>query len=323
MDITGRSDRSRGHPLYDLADRHGIRVFVAPTGLAETAGVKGALAAYFYPDRRAVNRGEFPLVVATGKASELLFLQAFDRGGMSADRVDTLAFDAKTTLALHYGRPFCRADPATGRCDTAHAEREQEREAWLTAQGGDDPAAIEAFLAERPKSPYAGAARERAAWLRRMSAHPPPAPAAQWVGRRPDETFADRLPDGSAAPRSGPRTAGIPTIWRRLRTLRRERAATVRGGSCAAAHTTVRRTPSALPSARACRLAGATWTWALGCCANCATLRRSSDRCRLRGDPPGRLAEWRESQRARGRAVLVAAGRVQYRLTAAEGRWPH
>ena len=74
------------------------------------------------------------------------------------------------------------------------------------------PESIEAFLAASPDGPRAEAARERLALLRRLAEPPPPVPAgptAPWIGRRPGETFADALPDGSFGPRMAVAPAGV------------------------------------------------------------------------------------------------------------------
>ena len=207
-----------GEFLYDLAARHGGRALeinlpapAPPTREAESKGGE-LFEAIVYPGDYHYNHGEIPLVLTNAPSGKQLALSVFDYGGMPADALDALVQDAKATFEAHYGGRFCRADPATNRCDMQHAELEHDREAWLRARATDDPAEIDAFLAAWPESPHGQAARERAARLRAMAKPPlpvPPGPVAAWVGRRPGETFVDMLPDGALGPEMTVVPAGV------------------------------------------------------------------------------------------------------------------
>ena len=196
----------------DIARRHGVHALESSGERLEAAtGVAGAVEIRFYPPGRAFNRGEFPLLLASGEAGRSLFLSAFGLGGMPADRLDALVRDFKTTLESRHGRSFCRANPATRRCDAEHAEREGQREAWLRARDAGANS-IEAFLAAHPDNRHADAARRRLARLRAMAREPPrapPAPRAPWLGRNAGQVFSDLLADGSRGPEMTVAPAGL------------------------------------------------------------------------------------------------------------------
>ena len=207
IDFGGVRAARPGQAGYDLASRNGVRYFSS----WDVGGVEGLFEARLYPDKRAFARGEFPVLLTNAPSGDRLRLSVFERGGMAAEDLDALVRDAKATLEAEYGRPFCRANPATWVCDAAHAELERQREAWLRARDAGAER-IGVFLAADPHSPHADAARERLALLRRLAEPPPTGPdalAAPWVGRRPGETFADALPDGSFGPRMAVAPAGV------------------------------------------------------------------------------------------------------------------
>ena len=207
IDFGGVRVARPGQTGYDLASRNGVRYFSS----WDVGGVEGLFEARLHPDGRAFARGEFPVLLTNAPSGDRLRLSVFDRGGMAAEDLDTLVRDAKATLEVKYGRPLCRANPATWVCDAAHAELERQRESWLRSRDAG-PESIEAFLAASPDGPRAEAARERLALLRRLAEPPPPVPAgptAPWIGRRPGETFADALLDGSFGPRMAVVPAGV------------------------------------------------------------------------------------------------------------------
>ena len=189
--------------IYDLAERHGVRVAsVSDWRREKAAGKEGIFEVRLYPDRRSLHRGDFPILLTNAPAGGRLGLSVFEHGGMPSDDLDALVRDLKGTLERRYGRRFCRAHPHTGVCDTEQRELETLHEKWLEARAAGT-AAIESFLAAHPASPQAGAARRRLARLRAMAVSPPPVPpppAKRWVGRRAGETFADALDDGSPGP---------------------------------------------------------------------------------------------------------------------------
>lgn len=215
MDMGHVRAEEPGQFIYDLAARHGVRVLevkiVKTEGADEVVG-EGIFEALFYRDKRSLLRGEFPLILTNTPSGGRLVLSMFHRGGMYKDVQDALVQDAKSTFEAHYGGRFCRADPATERCDAEHAELERHREEWLQARVTGDVFEIEAFLAARPESPHARAAREHASRIRDLARHPPPVrpgPTAPWAGRHPGERFADALPDGSAGPEMTVAPAGV------------------------------------------------------------------------------------------------------------------
>ena len=210
MGFANATAEEPGQFIYDLAARHGVRI-VQPGRIESVAGAENLFETRLFLDYRAFHRGEFLMLLTNAPSGDQLRLSVFDRGEMAAEDLDALVRDAKATLEAEYGRPFCRANPATWVCDAAHAELERQLEAWLRARDAGAER-IEVFLAADPDSPHADAARERLALLRRLAEPPPPAPAAlaaPWLGRRPSETFADALPDGSSGPLMTVAPAGV------------------------------------------------------------------------------------------------------------------
>ena len=205
-----------GMAVYDLAARHGVRALQVNLRKNEPSTGRWVVGTVFesllYPDHRAYHRGDFPLRLTNGPQGSRLALSVFDSGEMPPDALDALVEDAKATFEAHYGSRFCRADPATERCDAARTDLERQREAWLGVRATRDPWTIETFLEEHPNGHHAEDARQRLARLRTLAKRPAPAPAAPaapWVGRRPTERFADVLPDGSSGPEMTVVPAGV------------------------------------------------------------------------------------------------------------------
>ena len=210
MDFGGAAVPEPGQEVYDLAARHGARVF-SSGHMEKATGVAGSFEERLYVDKRTFHQGRFPLLLTNMPDGRRLRLSVFERGVMPPDDLDALVGDAKATLEARYGRPFCRADPATETCDAEHRGREAQRGEWRRARAGG-AAGVAAFLVARGDGPHAPAARERLSLLRRLAEPPPPAPAApaeKWIGRRAGETFADRLDDGSPGPRAAVVPAGV------------------------------------------------------------------------------------------------------------------
>ena len=181
---------------YVIVDRHAGGKLDGPNGSFQL------LIAY---DARASRRGEHTLALTNATLEGALTLTVYDQGGMPLTEADALARRAKKVLTERFGVSLCRANPATAVCDERHAKLEAEREAWLAARETNLAEDVEAFVAERPESPYADEARERLSRLRALAEPPPPRPPSEpvqwWGGRKAGETFADALDVGGTGPK--------------------------------------------------------------------------------------------------------------------------
>ena len=207
-----------GQGLYDLAGRHGVRALEIDVPASEPPAQRNPkkeatfFEAIFYPSSHYYVRGDIPLVLTNAPSGNQLALSVFGQAGMPLEALDALVQDAKSTFEEHYNGRFCRADPATNLCDMEHAELERDLAAWRRARANNDPREIDAFLAARPKSRHAEAARKLVARLRAMAKPPLPLPSgavAEWIGRHAGEIFRDMLPDGSSGPKMTVVPAGV------------------------------------------------------------------------------------------------------------------
>ena len=189
--------------LRGIAERRGLRIHAVQSELLEKrTGRMGGMAIHLARDRNAVLKGGDALVLASGGTGLGVTLTAFDLGDMPLWDLDGLAWEAKSELRRRLGLAFCRADPETGACDVRHAALEAQREAWFAVRESNDPADLEAFLADHPGSPHAEAARRRLAQLRT----PAPKAAFAWEPLRRGTKFQDPLADGGW----GPEMATVP-----------------------------------------------------------------------------------------------------------------
>ena len=188
--------------LRRIADKRGLRIRnVAADRIERATGRMGGFEVHLY-DPAGRSGAHDALMLASAGAGAGATLAAFDLANMPLWDLDGLAQEAKSELQRRLGLAFCRADPETGACDVRHASLEAQREAWLAVRESNDPADMEAFLAEHPGSPRAEAARRQLAQLRA----PAPKAAFAWEPLRRGTRFQDPLADGGW----GPDMAAVP-----------------------------------------------------------------------------------------------------------------
>ena len=188
--------------LRRIADKRGLRIHnVAADRIERATGRMGGFEVHLHdPAGRSGMRDA--LVLASASAGAGATLAAFNLANMPLWDLDGLTHEAKFELQRRLGLAFCRADLETGTCDARHAALEAQREIWLRVRESNDPADLEAFLAEHPDSPRAEAVRRQLAQLR----VPAPKEAFAWEPLRRGARFQDPLADGGW----GPEMAAVP-----------------------------------------------------------------------------------------------------------------
>ena len=188
--------------MRDISDKRNLPIYVVSgEELEKATGRADGFEIHLYGSEGQSRAQDALTLVSTGVGGGVT-LAAFDLSGMSLWDLDSVAHEAKSELQRRLGLAFCRADLETGACDARHAALEAQREIWLRVRESNDPADLEAFLAEHPDSSHAEAAHRRLAQLQASA----PKEAFAWKPLRRGAKFRDPLADGGR----GPEMAAVP-----------------------------------------------------------------------------------------------------------------